>query len=123
MITLPWAVMAQDNHRHVPVCQRGKGRLVTSSKYRDAKETAQTLLIAQWKRPVLDQPLAVVVTLYGPNKQMFDIANRSKMLCDAMTGIVYADDSQIDDIRFVRGPIDRANPRAEIEISLLANPL
>jgi Holliday junction resolvase RusA-like endonuclease len=122
VITLPWAVIAQDNHRLVPVARGGKGRLVTAAKYRSMKEAAQMLLISQWKGHALDVPVRLAIVLHAPTKQRYDIANRAKMLCDAMTGVVFEDDSLIDDIRFVRGPIDRENPRAEIEITV-ANPL
>lgn len=47
--------------------------------------------------------LRVCVVLHGPTRQRRDVKNFDKALCDSMNGLVYADDSQIDDFRVVRG--------------------
>lgn len=41
-----------------------------------------------------------------------------KLSCDALSGIVYEDDSQIDDAH-VKRAYDKAHPRIEIEIAAL----
>jgi len=52
--------------------------------------------------------LTVIYTLSAPldlQKKRWDIANREKVLSDACTRArVWLDDSQIDDLRIVRGP-------------------
>lgn len=53
-------------------------------------------------------PLSVVLVMHPPaegqQKQRWDIANREKCLCDALTKQrVWLDDSQIDDLRMLRG--------------------
>lgn len=48
-------------------------------------------------------PLAVTIDFHAPDRRKRDIANIEKCLCDALAhGGLYADDSQIDDLRIVR---------------------
>ena len=115
MITLPWSVLVPDNRKHAAV----NGRLILTKEYRSAQAGCSALVAAQWKEQVLTGPVRVVIVVYEPDRRRRDIANFSKQLGDVMTGLVYVDDSQIDDIRFVRGALDRKNPRAEIQVAPL----
>jgi len=58
--------------------------------------------------PPIDGRLAVTILLCPPRSisdSVWDIANREKLLCDALTkNKVWRDDSQIDWIAMVRGP-------------------
>lgn len=113
MITLPWSVLVPDNRRHGLL----RGRILLTSEYRNALAAASALTSFQWKAPALKGSVAVTVTLYEPDKRRRDLGNYTKLLADAMTRVVYVDDSQIDDLRLVRGGLDRAKPRAEITVS------
>ena len=61
--------------------------------------------------------LCVSVRLYAPDKRRRDLDNSMKALLDALAhALVYVDDSQIDRLVVERGPVDRKNPRAEVEV-------
>ena len=50
---------------------------------------------AQWKGPPLKGDLALRVDLYFGTRRRTDIDNFNKLSLDALTGIIYDDDSQI----------------------------
>ena len=117
--TLPWAALAQDNHRLTT--NRKTGRTFTTKRYRDAKETAETLLRAQDRfQSDRTDPVKVEVRVYFPDARRRDVGNLRKCLTDAMqnAGIV-ADDCLIHDERWIRAGIDRTRPRAEITVAPL----
>jgi Holliday junction resolvase RusA-like endonuclease len=119
MIRLPWAVLAQANHRLVPVKSGSRVRLILSKDYRQAKDAAGLLATAQWKGDALSGPVMVEIAFYEPDKRVRDPSNLQKLIEDCLTGVCYADDSQIADLRWFRAGIDRANPRAEITVEEL----
>ncbi len=120
VIVLPWAFCAQANHRLMPVVRGGRARLITAPEYRQAKESAELSIKRQWRgRAILTAPLAVVARCYFPDRRKRDASNLSKMLGDAMSGIVYEDDSQVHRETYERSGIDRENPRVVITITPL----
>ena len=67
------------------------------------------------------EPIVVVVAAYMPDLRRRDLDNMFKAPLDALGHAgVYADDSQIHDLRIYRAGIDRANPRLEITIEAAA---
>ncbi len=53
----------------------------------------------------LECRLAVVYKIYPPDKRQRDLGNLDKLLSDCFTKAgVWADDSLIDDLRFLRNP-------------------
>jgi Holliday junction resolvase RusA-like endonuclease len=62
------------------------------------KEAYQWKARAQWKGKPLEGEIAVSITLYFGTKRRADLDNFNKLSLDALTGIAYADDSQIDTI-------------------------
>lgn len=60
-------------------------------------------------------PLVVAVTLFHGTRRTVDIDNYGKVLLDALTGIVWVDDSQIEEMTVRRG-YDKERPRVEISI-------
>jgi len=62
--------------------------------------------------------LCVSMLFHGPSARKYDISNFVKTTEDALTKArVWVDDEQIDEEHLYRGPIDRVDPRVEIEIS------
>ncbi len=93
-----------------------KGHLRFMSKEgKTLKEQYQWEAKKQWKKPMLTIPLEIDITLYFGNKRRRDWDNWHKLTCDALSGIVYEDDSQILDAH-VHKRYDATNPRIEIEI-------
>jgi Holliday junction resolvase RusA-like endonuclease len=56
-----------------------------------------------------------VGSFYFETKRRRDLDNQNKILFDALSGIVYDDDSQISELR-LRREYDRARPRIEIQV-------
>jgi crossover junction endodeoxyribonuclease RusA len=80
------------------------------------KETYQWDAKSQWKQPVLNSPLDISIRFFFGSKRKRDLDNQNKLVLDALTGIVYEDDSQIDGLHLYRD-YDKAKPRIEIEIA------
>lgn len=126
-ITIPWKFLALANHRLMPVVRwidrAPKAVLITAPDYRQAKESAEYHIKSQWRgMEMLTGPLQLVALCYFPDKRKRDAVNISKMVCDAMNGLVYVDDSQIEDERWIKAGIDKENPRAELSITPLPEP-
>jgi len=63
-----------------------------------------------------DARLSVVITAYMPDKRRRDLDNLTKAVFDSLTRAgVWADDSQVDDFRIIRGPVEKPG-RLEVEI-------
>lgn len=83
------------------------------------KETVGYAAKVDWKRrPMLTGRLRVDFTAYFATQRARDIDNVPKLALDALQGICYGNDSQIDELRIVRRH-DPKKPRLEIEITEL----
>lgn len=116
-IVLPWKFLAQANHRLMPVLRGGRAMLITSPPYRQAKESAELSIKRQWGSHVkLSGPLSLTARCWFPDRRKRDAMNLAKMVGDALSGIVYDDDSQIEDERWIKAGTDKENPRVEIVV-------
>lgn len=70
---------------------------------------------SQWRLPALQGELELDITLYFGTKRRSDVDNFHKLSLDALTGILYADDSQITDFH-VHKRYDKERPRIEISV-------
>ncbi|MFV1943935.1 RusA family crossover junction endodeoxyribonuclease [Pseudomonas luteola] len=103
-ITLPWPPSVNTYWRH-PSKGALAGRHLISEKGRAyrASVQAECLLSRAQKR---EGRLQVVITACPPDRRQRDLDNLLKGLLDALThGGAWQDDSQIDDLRIVRGPV------------------
>lgn len=117
-LTLPWAVLAQANHRLTPR-KNGRG-LTLTREYREAKERARLLVASQTRRdPVLIGPVEVRLRFWMPDHKRRDPDNLLKLIHDSMSDFVYYDDSQIRRQVWEVAGVDRASPRVEIEVEPL----
>jgi Holliday junction resolvase RusA-like endonuclease len=116
-LTLPWAVLAHDNHRFIPR-HGGKG-LIAAPAYREAKRQTATLLALYWCGPTYSRPVELTARAFVPDARKRDVGNYRKLITDALTGIAYTDDSLVHREVWERAGIDRANPRIELTIRLL----
>lgn len=117
-IVLPWSVLAQANHRLMPR-RGGKGLTLTRS-YRSKKEAAGYLAATQLDRGPMMGRVTVAMRFYEPDRRRRDPSNLQKLIEDALSGIAYADDSQICRMTWERAGIDKANARVEIVVEPLA---
>lgn len=122
-IVLPWHFVAQCNHRLMPVLRWIKGKpkamLITAPEYRLAKQGAEYQIKRQWKGSKLGGNLELRARCYFPDRRKRDSSNYTKMIEDAMSEIVYGDDSQLVKSTWELAGIDRENPRIEITITPL----
>ena len=85
---------------------------------RALKEQYQWEARAQWKGKPLEGDVAVHVTFYFGTKRKADLDNFNKLWQDALSGIVYGDDSQIAELHLKRG-YDKNLPRIEVRAEAL----
>ena len=83
---------------------------------RETKEAYAWEARAQWNAPLLRKRLAVRFDLYFPDARIRDIDNYHKIALDALNGVVWEDDKQIQDLRTVIKEAS-GDPRIEIIIS------
>lgn len=113
-LVLPWACVVSDNDRFIVVY--GENRL--SPKYRTAKQQIAQRAALYWRRPMLDGEVHLLARFYFPDARKRDAGNYRKALTDALTGVIYADDSQLAGEHYLKGAIDRTNPRVEVTLAL-----
>ncbi len=85
------------------------------NKAKTLKEDYQWQILQQYKEKPLREELEVEIKTYHADKRKCDWDNFHKLSMDAMTGMVYEDDSQIKKAT-VEKFIDKENPRIEIKI-------
>jgi Holliday junction resolvase RusA-like endonuclease len=116
-LSLPWSTLHSINGTWT----------IRSPEYQGAKRRAREKIEEQLPTRPLDpaelwQPLecrlAVDVVLVVPDRRPRDLDNYEKLVYDAMKGLVYVDDSLIDDKR-IRRAIDVDRPRADITVTPL----
>lgn len=88
-----------------------------SKEGKDLKTAYQWEAKAQWRNePVLGTAdIKLEVTFFFGTKRKTDLDNFNKLWQDALTGVVYMDDSQICDLH-LRRDYDKAQPRIEITV-------
>lgn len=91
--------------------------------YMDSKASAWKDLVgwqarAQWKGPAASGRVKVRLDLFFKTKQRRDLDNCAKPILDALEGIVFENDDQIDELHMVRRR-DEVKPGVEITITQL----
>ena len=84
----------------------------------DGKATKESYIWqtkVQWKKGVLKGDIKLDIKLYFQDKRRRDWDNYHKIAMDALEGIVFEDDRQIQDVH-VRKYLDKDNPRIEIYV-------
>jgi Holliday junction resolvase RusA-like endonuclease len=114
-LTLPWPPTTNNLYANV------RGHRVKSARGRAYADAVGVLVGQQAKPWVLKPPYRLTITLHAPGGTgRYDVANREKALCDSIFAAIGQDDSLIDDLRLVRGPVDRVNPRAVVVVEEVA---
>jgi len=102
-LTLPWPPTVNLYWR--PIATGRTARLILTKAARKYRANALAAILSQQApRFPADTRLAVTITLHPPDRRKRDVDNFNKGILDALTfARVYADDSQIDDLRILRG--------------------
>lgn len=86
--------------------------------YRDGVRKA----LPRGLRPVRDR-LDVTLRLCRGDRRSYDIQNYQKGLLDSLTAVsVWADDSQIDRLEIIRGPVSDSGGHVDVTIRVIQNP-
>ncbi len=80
------------------------------------KEQYQWEAKVQWRGKLLQGEVTATVRFFFGTKRKADLDNFNKLWQDALSGIVYEDDSQIAELHLYRG-YDKERPRIEVAIS------
>ena len=105
-LTLPWPPTS--NHAYATVrTKTGTSRRAKSQAARNYALLAQVLTKRGHPTPIFTATdrIAVTLLLHPPDARRFDIANREKILIDAISPVLGFDDSQIDRITIERAAI------------------
>ena len=97
------------------VCRGSFPTIYLSPKGKSVKEDYGWQAKSQWKGKPLECGIELKIDLYFGTKRRCDWDNFHKLSMDALTGIVWVDDSQIQKAIVTKG-YDKDNPRIEIEI-------
>lgn len=91
-----------------------RGRRFLTKEGKANKEAIAWEAKMQWKERTATEHIRLAVNLFWPDKYRRDVDN-IKGLLDSLTGIIYEDDSQIQELR-IKKQIDKDNPRVEITL-------
>lgn len=99
------------------VCRGKFGNVYMSKDGKELKESYQWQAKSQWKnKSLIKEDLEISIWIYFGTKRKADWDNFHKLSMDALTGIVWVDDSQIQSARVFK-LYDPLSPRIEIEIN------
>ena len=103
------------NHVYATMCRGNYPNRYMTTKGKTRKEAYQWEARQQWKKQPIKGDVEVIVRLYFGTKRKCDWDNFHKISQDALTGIVWVDDSQIQRAT-VEKYYDKQNPRTVIEV-------
>jgi crossover junction endodeoxyribonuclease RusA len=107
------------NHVYKSHCRFGRPTVYMSKDGKERKEAYAWEARGQYHGKPLAIGLKLTVTLFFGTKRTHDADNYSKLLLDALTGIVWEDDSQVQDLRIIKAH-DKVQPRIELVIEAIA---
>ena len=91
------------------------GRRILTSRARASKELIGWEARAGYAGAPVQGPLRASFALYHKDRRKRDLDN-VKGLVDALTGILWEDDSQLVELLITKG-LDKADPRVEVSVS------
>jgi Holliday junction resolvase RusA-like endonuclease len=96
----------------------GRGHISLSQAAEELKEDYQLQALTQRPATPLTEGLKLTIKLFFGTKRKSDWDNFHKLSMDALTGIVWEDDRQIEEATVMKR-FDKANPRIEITIEVI----
>lgn len=93
-----------------------RGRRFLTKEGKDTKQSMELEFMSWWQgQEPLEGDVCVNVIFYFPDNRRRDMDAHLKALQDSMSGIVYHDDSQINELHVFKY-VDKDNPRVEVSI-------
>lgn len=96
-------------------CRFGYPTVYMTADGKALKESYQWEAKSQWKEKPTKEVIKVKIELFFKKKGKHDIDNFGKILLDSLSGIVWDDDSQIQEMTVSKW-LDKGTPRIEITI-------
>ena len=100
------------------VCRGKFASVYMTTPGKTLKESYQWQAKAQYQGHPIESPVSVVMELFMGTKRKCDIDNFNKICFDSLTGIVWNDDSQIQQL-IIKKSYDKEMPRIELTIHSL----
>jgi Holliday junction resolvase RusA-like endonuclease len=124
-VVIPFPLLVSDNLRMIPIIMR-KGKatyplLVANAKYKKAKIAIATVVRAQLPKPwgIYTGRCTLDAVIHEPNaSRTRDLTNWAKIVSDALSGLLYVDDGQLDRSTWIRGAVDPVHPRLVLTVSV-----
>jgi len=99
-LSLPFPPSVNSYYRSIA---RGKiCQAIISKKGREYKDKVKSFVGSS---TLTDKPLSVAIKLHAPDKRKRDIDNYLKALLDSLTGCIWVDDSQINELSITRNEV------------------
>jgi crossover junction endodeoxyribonuclease RusA len=118
-LSLPWPPSVNTYWRH-PTRGKLAGRHLISEEGRAYRDRVQAEVLSQARGQRIDGKLAVHIAAHPPDRRRRDLDNVLKALLDALTHTgIWADDSDIDDLRIVRASVQPGG-RVFVTVSTLS---
>ena len=124
-LKLPWPPSV-NNYKEPYSYKKGRRRLTQFRLNDRARKYRSDAIAAIWEKLGMPTPsvsrLRLTIVFVPPDRRKRDLDNHVKGIQDAMTHAkVYKDDSQIDELRLIRGPVESPG-WVEVTIELIAKP-
>lgn len=125
-LAIPFALLSSDNRKYTAIIKRlGKKiwpQIVLNNKYKKTKALIGSVVHAQL--PPGWTPwggrCTLHATIHEPDtSRTRDLTNWAKQVQDSLTGLVYVDDGQLDDVQWTRGAVDPVTPRLILTVNAL----
>ena len=100
--------------------RRGRGGRWYNPSSGDMRRVAAHALVAVPDGWPMDAAYSVKIEIYLPDRRRRDTDNVSKLVLDALTGVAWNDDAQVED-EDLRKSLDRENPRLVVTIETNAS--
>ena len=111
-LLFPFHMTCPDNDKFGVI----NGVMINTKRYRRAKKAMRESAREQYVGPLLLGPLALVARVWFPGEDG-DAPNLQKCAHDALEKVIYRNDKQLHDARWIRAGVDAERPRVEITIT------
>ena len=106
------------NHCYKYRCAGNFPRMYMTAEGKGIKKDYCYQAKSQWRKKPIEGDIAVYIDIYFGDKRKRDIDNYNKLLLDSLTGVLWVDDVQIQEMMITKG-YDKKNPRIELKLSQL----
>ena len=92
-----------------------RGRRFLTTRGKNTKQDMELEFQTQYKAGIIEGDVTLNVLFYFKDNRKRDIDSHLKALLDSMSGIVYEDDSQVNELHVFK-EVDKKNPRVVVQI-------